>query len=151
MSLCSGGSCWLVLGLGTGGACDGPPACVVGAAGADPCGLLPVALEGWPWALFSLLIAGPLRMVHSLLPSSDDDCCGCVALLSVFGGTNLLWTFLFVMDSSRLYEASPLGSWWASLRSAASLCGCGVHLSQGVDVGALLFIPWSAGVCGLST
>ena len=73
VSLHSGGSCWLVLGLGTGGACDGPPACVVGAAGADPCGLLPVALEGWPWALFSLLIAGPLRMVHSLLPSSDDE------------------------------------------------------------------------------
>ena len=94
----------------------------------------------------SLSIAGPLRMVFSLLPSSDDDCCGCVAVLSVFGGTNLPWTFLFVMDSSGLYEALPLGSWWASLRSAASLCGCGVRLSQGVDVRALLFIPWSAGV-----
>ena len=34
-----------------GGACDGPPACVVGAVGADTCGLLPVGLEGWPWAL----------------------------------------------------------------------------------------------------
>ena len=49
VSLRSGGSCQLVLGLGTGGACDGPPACVVGAAGADPFGLLPVALEGRPW------------------------------------------------------------------------------------------------------
>ena len=109
VSLCSSGSCWLVLGLETGGACDGPPALVVGAAGADPCGLLPVALEGQPWALFSLSIVGSLRMVHSLLPSSDDDCCGCVALLS---GTNLPWTFLFVMDSSGLYETSPLGLWW---------------------------------------
>ena len=127
--LCSGGSCWLVLGLGTGGACAGPLACVAGAAGADPFGLLLVALEGWPWALCSLSTAGPLRMVHFLLPSSDDDCCGCVALLSVFGGTNLPWMFLFVMDSSGLYEASPLGSWWALLRSAASLCGCGVCLS----------------------
>ena len=89
-------------------------------------------------------------MVHSLLPSSDDDCCCCVALLSVLGGTNLPWTFLFVMDSSGLYEVSPLGSWWALLRSAGSLCGCGVHFSQGVGVRALLFIPWSAGVWGLS-
>ena len=121
-----------------------------GPAGADPCGLLPVALEGWPWALFSLLIVGPLRMVHSLLPSSDNNCC-CVALLSVLGGTNLPWMFLLVMDSSGLYEASPLGLWWASLRSAGLLCGCGVRFSQGVDVGALLFIPWSAGVWGLST
>ena len=48
VSLHSSGSCWLVLGLETGGACDGLPAHVVGAAGADPCGLLPVALEGWP-------------------------------------------------------------------------------------------------------
>ena len=71
---------------------------VVGAAVADPCGLLPVALEGWPWALFSLPIDGLLRMVHSLLPSSDDDCCGCVALLSVLGGTNPPWMFLFVME-----------------------------------------------------
>ena len=122
----------------TGGACDSPPACVVGAAGADPCGLLPVDLEGWPWALLSLSIAGLLRMVFSLLPSLDDDCCGCVALLSVFGGMNLPWMFLFVMDSSGLYKVLPLGSWWALLRSAASLCGCGVRLSQGVDVGALL-------------
>ena len=141
VSLHSSGSWWLVPGLVTGGACDGPPACVVGAVGADPCGLLPVDLEGWPWALFSLLIAGPLRMVFSLLPSSDDDCCGCVAVLSAFDGMNLPWTFLFVMDSSGLYEALPLGSWWASLRSVASLCGCGVHLSRGVDVGALPFIP----------
>ena len=44
--LCSSGSCWLVLGLEAGGACGGPPSHVVGAAGADPCGLLPVALEG---------------------------------------------------------------------------------------------------------
>ena len=120
------------------GAYDGPPACVVGAVGAGPCGLLPVGLEGWPWALFSLLNAGPLRMVFSLLPSSDDNCCGCVAVLSVFGGTNLPWTFLFVMDSSGLYEALPLCSGWALLRSAASLCGCGVCLSRGVDVRALL-------------
>ena len=28
------------------GACDGPPAHVVGAVGADPCGLLPVDIEG---------------------------------------------------------------------------------------------------------
>ena len=90
-------------------------------------------------------------MVHSLLPSLDDDCCGCVALLSVLGGTNLPWMFLLVMDSSGLYEASPLGLWWALLRSAGSLCGCGVHFSQGVDVRALLFIPQSAGVWGLST
>ena len=34
-----------MLGLVTGGACDGPLACVVGAVGADPCGLLPVDLE----------------------------------------------------------------------------------------------------------
>ena len=54
------------------------------------------------------------------------------------------------MDSSGLYEALPLGSWWASSRSAASVCVCGAHLSLGVDVGALLFIPWSAGVCGFS-
>ena len=46
VSLHSGGSCWLVLGLETRGACDGPPACVVGAAGADPHGLLHVALAG---------------------------------------------------------------------------------------------------------
>ena len=45
------------------------------------------------------------------------------------------------MDSSGLYEALPLGSWWASLRSAASVCVCGAHLSLGVDVRALLFIP----------
>ena len=149
VSLCSGGSCLFVLGLETGGACDGLPAHVVGAAGVDPCGLIPVALEGWPWALFSLSIAGPLRMVHSLLPSSDDNCC-CVALLSVLGGMNLPWMFLLVMDSSGLYKVSPLGLWWASLRSAGSLCGCGVHFSWGVDVRALLFIPQSAGVWGLS-
>ena len=89
-------------------------------------------------------------MVFSLLPSSDDDCCGCAAMLSAFSGMNLPWTCLFVMDSSGLYEVLPLGSWWASLRSAGSLCGCGVCLSQGVDVGALPFIPQSAGVCGLS-
>ena len=40
--------------------------------------------------------------------------------------------------------------WWASLRFATSLCVCGARLSLGVDVGALLFIPWSAGVCGFS-
>ena len=148
LSLHSDGSCWLVLGSETGGACDGPPAHVVGAAGADPCGLLPVALEGQPWALFSLLIVGPSRMVHSLLPSSDDDCC-CVALLSVLGGMNLPWMFLLVMDSSRLYEVSPLGLWWASLRSAGSLCCCGVCFSQGVDVRALLFIPWFDAVISL--
>ena len=117
--------------------------------GADPCGLLPVGLEGRPWALFSLSIAGLLRMVHSLLPSSDDDCC-CVALLSALGGMNLPWMFLLVTDSSGLYEASPLGLWWALLISAGSLCGCGVCFSQGVDVGALLFMPWSAGVWGFS-
>ena len=138
-------------GLVTGGACDGPPACAVGAVGADPCGLIPVDLEGRPWALFSLSFAGLLRMVFSLLPSSDNDCCGCVAVLSAFGGTNLPWTFLLVMDSSGLCEALPLGSRWASLRSAASLCGCGVCLSRGVDVRALPFIPWLAGVHGLST
>ena len=56
-----------------------------------------------------------------------------------------------MIDSSRLYEALPLGLWWALLRSAASVCVCGAHLSLGVDVGALLFVPWSAGVCGFST
>ena len=55
------------------------------------------------------------------------------------------------MDSSGLYEALPLGSWWASLRFAASVCVCGAHLSLGVDVGALLFVPRSAGVCGFLT
>ena len=30
-----------------------------------------------------------------------------------------------MMDSSGLYEVLPLGSWWASLRSAASVCVCG--------------------------
>ena len=150
VSLCSSGSWWHVLGLVTGGACDGPPAYVVGAVGADPCGLLPVGLEGWPWALFSLSFAGPLRMVFSLLPSLDDNCCGCAAMLSAFSGTNLPWMCLFVMDSSGLYEALPPGSWWTSLRSAGSLCGCGVCLSQGVDVTALPFIPQLAGVCGLS-
>ena len=89
---------------------------------ADPCGLSSVGFEGWLWALFSLSCLGPLRMVFSLLPSSYNDCCcGCVAMLSVLGGTNLPWMFLFVMDSSGLYEALPLGSWWASLRFAASL------------------------------
>ena len=56
VSLHSGGSCWLVLGLETGGACDGPPAHVVGAAGANPCGLLLVALEGWPWVCWGWCI-----------------------------------------------------------------------------------------------
>ena len=55
------------------------------------------------------------------------------------------------MDLSGLYEALPLGSWWASLRSAASVCVCGAHLSLGVDVRALPFILQSAGVCGFST
>ena len=55
-----------------------------------------------------------------------------------------------MMDSSGLYEALPLGSWWASLRSATSVCVCGAHLSLGVDVRVLLFIPQSAGVCGFS-
>ena len=135
----------------TGEACGGPPACVVGAVGAGPCGLLPVDPEGWPWALLSLSVLSPLRMVFSLLPSLDDNCCcGCAAMLSALGGTNLPWTCLFVMDSSGLYEAFPLGSWWASLRFAASLCVCGARLSHGVDVRALPFIPWSAGVCGFS-
>ena len=89
VSLCSSGSWWFVFGLVTGGACGGPPACVVGAVGADPCGLLPVGFEGWPWTLLSLLFPGLLRMVFSLQPSSDDDCCGCAAMLSAFGGTNL--------------------------------------------------------------
>ena len=53
VSLYSGGSWWFVFGLVTGVACDGLPACVVGAVGAGPCGLLPVGLEGWPWALLS--------------------------------------------------------------------------------------------------
>ena len=150
VSLHSSGSWWSVFGLVTGGACDGPPACVVGAVGAYPCGLVPVGLEGWPLALLSLLFPGPLRMVFSLLPSSDNDCCGCSAMLPAFSGTNLPWTCLFVMDSSGLYEALPLGSWWASLRFAASFCGYGAHLSCGVDVRALLFIPCLAGVCGLS-
>ena len=151
MSLHSSGSWWFMSGLVNGGACDGPPACVVGAVGAGPCGLLPVDPEGWPWVLLSLSFLGPLRMVFSLLPSSDDDCCcGCAAMLSAFSGMNLPWTCLFVMDSSRLYEAFPLDSWWASLRFAASLCHCGAHLSCGVDVGALPFIPQSAGVCGFS-
>ena len=140
-----------MFGLVTGGACDGPPVCVVGAVGADPCGLLPVGLEEQPWALLSLSFPGPLRMVFSLLPSLDDDCCGCAAMLSAFSGMNLPWMCLFVMDSSGLYKALPLGSWWASLRFAASLCGCGAHLSHGVDVRALFFIPRLAGVCGLST
>ena len=56
-----------------------------------------------------------------------------------------------MIDSSGLYEALPLGSWWASLRSAASVCVCQACLSLGVDVRALLFIPQSAGVCGFST
>ena len=138
----SGGSWQSLFGLVTGGACGGPPACVVGAVGAGPCGISSVDPEGWPWALLSLLCLGPLRMVFSLLPSSDNDCCyGCVAILSALGGMNLPWTCLFVMDSSGLYEALPLGSWWASLRFAASLCVCGAHLSLGVDVRALLFIP----------
>ena len=142
VSLCSGGSWWFLFRLLTGGACGGPPACVVGAVGVDPCGLLPVDPDGWPWALLSVLFLGPLRMVFSLLPSSDDDCCyGCAAMLSAFSGMNLPWTCLFVMDSSRLYEALPLGSWWASLRFAASLCDCGAHLSHGVDVGALFLMP----------
>ena len=54
VSLHSGGSWWFLFELVTGGACGGPPACVVGAAGADPCGILSVDPEGWPWALFSL-------------------------------------------------------------------------------------------------
>ena len=126
----------------TGGACGGPPACVVGAVGAGLCGLSSVDPEGQPWALLSLSCLGLLRMVFSLLPSSDDDCyCGCAAMLSALDGMNLPWTCLFVMDLSGLYEVLPLGSLWASLRFAASLCVCGAHLSHGVDVGALPFIP----------
>ena len=114
MSLHSGGSWWFLFGLVTGGASGGPPACVVGAVGAGPCGLFTFNPEGWPWALLSLLCLGPFRMVFSLMPSLDDNCCwGCVAKLSALGGMNLPWTCLFVMDSFRLYEAFPLGSWWA--------------------------------------
>ena len=112
VSLHSSGSWWFLFVLVTGGVCGGPPACVVGAVGADPCGLSSVGFEGRLWALFSLSCLGPLRMVFSLLPSSDDNChCGCVAMLPILGGTNPPWTFLFVMDSSGLYEALPLGSW----------------------------------------
>ena len=90
VSLHSGGSWWSLFVLLTGGACGGPPACVVGAVGAGPCGILSVDPEGWPWALLSLSCHGLLRMVFSLLPSSDDDCfCGCVAILSALGGMNL--------------------------------------------------------------
>ena len=96
--------------LVAGGACGGPPACVVGAVGADPQGLSSAGFERQLCALFSLSCHGPLRMVFSLLPSSDDNCCcGCAAMLSILGGTNLPWTFLSVMDSSGLYEALPLG------------------------------------------
>ena len=152
VSLRSSGSWWFLLGLVTGGACGGPPAHVVGAVGAGPWGLSSVGFEGRLWALLSLSCLCPLRMVFSLLPSSDDDsCCGCVAMLSILGGTNLPCTFLLVMDSSGLYELLPLCSWWASLRFAASLWACGTHLSHGVNVGALFFIPWSTGVCGFST
>ena len=73
MSLHSGGSWWFMFVLVTGGACGGPPAHVVGAVGADPQGLSSVGFEGQLWALLSLSCLGPLRMVFSLLPSSDDD------------------------------------------------------------------------------
>ena len=46
-----------------------------GCCGADPCGPSSVGFEGWLCALFSLLCHGPLRMVFSLLPSSDNNCC----------------------------------------------------------------------------
>ena len=51
----------LFIGLLTGGACGGPPACVVGAVGAGPCGFLSADPEGWPWALLSLLCLSPCR------------------------------------------------------------------------------------------
>ena len=89
-----------------GGACGGPPVHVVGAVGAGPCGILSAEPEEWPGALLSNL--GLLRMVFSLLPSSDDDCCcGCVATLSALGGMNLPWMFLVMIESSGLYEAFP--------------------------------------------
>ena len=125
-----------------------------------PCGTLSAGPEGWPWALLSFWCLSPLRMVFSLLPSLDNDCCccyGCVDMLPTFGGMNLPWTCLLVIDSSGLYEASPRGSWWASFRLAASSCVCPccvicwTLLSLGVDVGALPFVPWSTGVCGFST
>ena len=75
VSLHSGRSWWSLFVLLTGEACGGPPACVVGAVGAGPCGILSADPAGWPWALLSLSFLGPLRMVFSLLPSSDDDCC----------------------------------------------------------------------------
>ena len=45
VSLHSGGSWWSLFGLLTGAACGGPPACIVGAVGAGPCGIFIC----WPW------------------------------------------------------------------------------------------------------
>ena len=150
-SLHFGGSCWFLFWLLTGDACGGPPVCVVGAVGAGPSGILSAEPEGWPWALLSLLNVGLLRMVFSLLPSSDDDhCCGCVAILSALGGTNFPWTFLVMIDSSGLYEAFPWGLWWASLRSAASLFVCGALLSLGVGCQNSAFYTTVCSVCGFS-
>ena len=92
---------------------------------------------------FFLLGVLSVEDVFSLLPSSDDDCCCCcgwVDMLPTFSGTNLPWTCLLVTRLIWLYEVFPLGLWWASLRSAASLCACsccvlcGTLLSLGADV-----------------
>ena len=136
--LCSSGSWWSLFWLLTGRACGGPPVCDKGAVGAGPCGMLSAGPEGWLWALLFLGCLGLLRMVFSLLPSLDNECCcycGWVDMLPTLGGTNLPWTCLLVMDPSGLYEAFPWGWWWASLRSATSLCAC----SCCVLCGALLF------------
>ena len=125
------------------------------AVGADPCGLLPVGLGGWPWALLSLSFSWSIEdgVSPCCLPQTMTVC-GCVQLcLSAFSWMNLPWTCLlcngFVQDCMKVL---PLGSWWGLVEV---LLHCSVVVesvfSHGVDVRALLFYTTVGRcLCGLS-